>query len=343
MTAENPLVRQILEGGSPELRLLAAQGILPLAAEDLIPLQVQLAADSDPMIAAYAQEALQSVDARLAAAYLTAEAPPEVLSWFARSHADATLIETVIRRRDVPLDLLEEIAATLGPELQEVLLLRQDAIVDRPAILDRLEVNERLSVFSRRRIAEYRQHLLPRDLSMVEVKAEFDAATIAVAELDADDLAEIERVRAEVAPTGEVDDRTGLSEAQIRSLPVPVRIKLCRGASRALRQILIRDSNRLVSLGVLANAAFSEDEVEQVAANRSMDEEVLAVIARRREWVSRYGVCKALVQNPRTPVGLSVRLVTRLSVRDLKMLRRDKNVPEPVRSAAERLYRIKSV
>lgn len=343
MTEESPLVRQVLEGGAPELRLLAAQGILPLAPEELIPLQVQLAEDEDPMIAEYAREALQSVDGRLAAAYLGADAPPAVLHWFAHRHSDPMLVETVLRRRDVPLDLLEQVAGSLGPDLQEVLLLRQDAIVDRPAILDRLEANEHLSVFARRRIAEYRQHLLPRDVAIEAAASDFDAATIAVAELDAADLAEIERVRAEVAPTGEVDSRTGLSEAQIRSLPVPVRIKLCRGASRALRQILIRDSNRLVSLGVLANAAFSEDEVEQVASNRSMDEEVLAVIARRREWVSRYGVCKALVQNPRTPVGLSVRLVTRLSVRDLKMLRRDKNVPEPVRSAADRLYRIKSV
>jgi hypothetical protein len=343
VTAENPLVRQILEGTSPELRLLAAQGILPLASEELIPLQVMLASDDDAMVANSAREALQSADTRLLGAYLAAEAPAEVLRWFALGHPDPTLVETVLRRRNVPLDLLEEVAGSLGPEQQEVLLLRQDAIVDRPSILDHLEANERLSTFARRRISEYRQHLLPRDTAIEAASREFDAATIAVAELDADDLAEIERVRAEVAPTGEVDHRTGLSEAQIRSLPVPVRIKLCRGASRALRQILIRDSNRLVSLGVLANAAFSEDEIEQVASNRSMDEEVLAVIARRREWVSRYGVCKALVQNPRTPVGLSVRLVTRLSVRDLKTLRRDKNVPEPVRSAADRLYRIKSV
>lgn len=343
MTVENSLVRQVLEGTAPELRLLAAQGILPLAPEELIPLQVTLAADEDPMVADYAREALLAADARLVVAYLAGEAPPEVLRWFALGHPDPTLVEAVLRRRNVPLDLLEEVAGSLGPELQEVLLLRQDAIVDRPAILDRLEANERLSSFARRRISEYRQHLLPRDVAIEPASSDFDAATIAVAELDAADLAEIERVRTEIAPTGEVDQRTGLSEAQIRSLPVPVRIKLCRGASRALRQILIRDSNRLVSLGVLANAAFSEDEVEQVAANRSMDEEVLAVIARRREWVSRYGVCKALVQNPRTPVGLSVRLVARLSVRDLKNLRRDKNIPEPVRSAADRLYRIKSV
>jgi len=94
---------------------------------------------------------------------------------------------------------------------------------------------------------------------------------------------------------------------------------------------------------VLANSAFSEDEVEQVAANRSIDDEVLGFISRRREWVQRYGVCHALVLNPRTPVGISVRLVARLAVKDLKNLRRDRNVPDPVRSAADRLYRIKTV
>ena len=142
---------------------------------------------------------------------------------------------------------------------------------------------------------------------------------------------------------GDVDNRTGLAESQIRSLPVPVRIKLSKGASRTLRTILIKDSNRLVALAVLVNAALSEDEIEQVASNRSIDDEVLAFISRRREWVSRYGVCQALVNNPRTPVGISVRLVARLSVRELKLLRRDRNVAEPVRSAAERLYKIKSV
>ena len=98
----------------------------------------------------------------------------------------------------------------------------------------------------------------------------------------------------------------------------------------------------LVALAVLASSAFSEDELEQVASNRSIDDEVLAFLSRRRDWVSRYGVCRALVQNPRTPVGISVRLVTRLAVKDLKSLRRDRNIPEPVRSAAERLYRIKT-
>jgi len=48
-----------------------------------------------------------------------------------------------------------------------------------------------------------------------------------------------------------------------------------------------------------------------------------------------------LVQNPRTPVVFSLRLVSRLSVRDLRDMGRDRNIPDVVRSTALRLYRIK--
>jgi hypothetical protein len=341
VTETNPLLEQVRSGASPELELLAAQGILPLSPEDLIPIQVQLAASPDALVAGYARDSLSAVEPRYATAFLAREAPPEVLRWFLLQHPDAVLVETVLRRRDVPRELLVEVAPQLSPDLQEVLLLRQDAIVDAPAILDALETNPRLSLYARRRILEYRQHLLPRDLHAEEAEEEEFPET-EPGDLTPEDLAEIERVRA-LPVQGEVDETTGLSEAQVHSLPVPVRIKLCRGASRTLRSILIKDTNRLVAMGVIANAAFTEDEVEQVAANRSMDDEVLGYIARRREWISRYGVCKALVLNPRTPVGISVRLVSRISVKDLKLLRKDRNVSEPVRSTAERLYRIKAV
>jgi hypothetical protein len=337
VTEANPLVEQILSGRRPELELLAAQGILPLAPEELIPLQVRLTASSNPSVAEHARRALADVEANLAGAYLASDATGEILRWFLLEHPDPRLAEAVLRRRDVSRELLEEAAVQLSPDLQEALLLRQDAIVERPAILDALERNPNLSVYARRRVGEYREHLLPRDIRFVPAEAPAE-----VGDLTQDDALEIEKVRA-LPAQGDVDERTGLSESQVRALPVPVRIKLTKGASRTLRNILIRDSNRLVALGVLSNAAFSEDEVEQIAGNRSIDEEVLAFISRRREWVSRYPVCHALVLNPRTPVGISVRLVGRLAVKDLKTLRKDRNVAEPVRSTAERLYRIKSV
>ncbi len=336
--AGNPLVAQVLSGESYELQVLAAQGILPLSAEELIPLQVRLAASADQVVASYARASLGQVEPHLASAFLAGEASLEVLEHFAAESADPLVLETILRRRDTPRDLLADLARRLPPDLQESLLLRQDAIVEHPAILDALLENPQVSVYARRRILEYREHLLPRERAPAPLAA---AAIAPEAELEAEDLIEIERVQA-LPAEGEVDERTGLSEGQVRALPVPVRMKLTRGASRTLRNILLRDSNALVATSVLANSALSEDEVEQIAASRTVVDDVLAFIARRREWIARYNVAHNLVRNPRTPVGISVRLVARLSVKDLKNLSRDRNVSDAVRSTAERLYRIKN-
>ncbi|HET6345534.1 MAG TPA: hypothetical protein VFH51_11425, partial [Myxococcota bacterium] len=60
-----------------------------------------------------------------------------------------------------------------------------------------------------------------------------------------------------------------------------------------------------------------------------------------REWINKYSVIKLMAQNPRTPLAISMKLVPKLSVRDLKELGRDRNIPDAVRSTALRLYRIK--
>lgn len=340
MSSSSPLVEEILSGQSFELRVLAAQGILPLPLAELVPLQVLLAQDEDRFIAESARNSLQGLEARVVASYLEAEATPEVLDYFARNRRESMLLETILRRRDVPRALLVELAGSLAADLQEALLLRQDAIVECPAILDALERNPSLSPFARRRVLEYREHLLPRAAAAPAAPVE-EALFAPEAQLTEEDLEEIERVRATEA-MGEVDRRSGLSEHQIRSLPVPIRLKLSRGASRTLRSILIKDINTNVAVSTLLNSAFSEDEIEQLASSRSVIDEVLTTIASKREWVSRYNVCSNLTKNPRVPVGKAVQLVSRLGVRELRMLSRDRNVPDAVRSTAYRLYRIKA-
>ncbi len=336
--AVNPLVAQVLSGESPELRVLAAQGILPIPADELIPVQVELAGSEDEVVASYAHQALTAVENRFTAAFLATDAPHEVLGYYAERTDDALLIEAIMRRRDTPRILMIGLARRLPADLQEILLLRQDAIVECPEILKALEENPALSLYSRRRILEYREHLLPRDRSAKRPAARPEAAPL---ELDAEDWAEIEKVRA-LPAEGEFESGTGLSEGQIRALPVPVRMKLTLGASRTLRGILIKDTNAIVATAVLVNSALSEDEVEQIASSRTVVDEVLGALARRRDWVSRYNVALNLARNPRTQVGIAVRMVARISVRDLKMLRRDRNVSEAVRSQADRLYKIKS-
>lgn len=341
MSVVEDLVSAVLSGESSELRVLAAQGLLPLAPEELIPLQVHLAASDDAFLADAARSSLRSLDRRVAAAYLAHDAPAEVLRWFAVEHSDPTLTLAVLGRRDVPRELLLELAPQLSADLQEALLLRQDAVLERPEILDALAANPRLTPYTRRRIAEYREHLVPRE-KMAAARAVSSADLFAPeAELDEFDLEEIERVR-ELPTGGESDQRTGLSEHQIRSLPLPIRLKLCRGASRTLRAILIKDINPNVALACLNGSVFSEDEIEAVAASRGVVDDVFAAISRKREWTARYGVCLNLVKNPRVPIGIAIKFVARLAVRDLRSLSRDRNVADAVRTAAQRLYRIKS-
>ncbi|MEO8276760.1 MAG: hypothetical protein ABI639_11125 [Thermoanaerobaculia bacterium] len=337
MASSNPLVDQVLSGQSRELQLLAAQGILPLSAQELIPLQVELSASESAEISGYARSSLEELDPNLAATFVGTEASEAVLEYFASNPSHPLVIEALLRRRDVPRDLLIDLASRLSADLQENLLLRQDAIIEEPEILNALETNPALSVYSRRKIAEYREHLLPRERrSTPDTPVE-----LAALDLDAADIAAIEKAK-ELPAIGERDERTGLTESQVRALTVPLKIKLSRGASRTLRNVLVRDTNQSVALSVMNNSAMSEDEIAQVAGSRSVIDEVLTLITRRREWVAKYKVCWALVRNPRIAVGVAVRLLPKLSVRDLRTLSRDRNVSDGVRSAAGRLYRIKT-
>jgi len=329
------LLEQV-RSGNHQLQLLAADGVLPLPPEELIPLQVELAQGEDPEVAGRARTSLRSVDVRLAGPFLERAAGEDVLGWFAVEASHPVLIEAIIRRRDTPRALLALMARRLPPDLQDILLLRQDAIVEQPAILEALEENPEASTYSLRRIAEYREHLLPRERTHVV------RAPVELEEMDEEQLAiEIEAAR-ELPPSGELEpERTKLTEGQIRMLPVPAQLKLTRGAPRTLRSILLRDSNAQVATSVVINNSLSDQEVEQIASNRSVVEEVLVLVAPKRDWIGKYNIMKALVWNPRTPAGTSLRLVPRLAVRDLREASRDRNIPDAVRSIVLRLYRIK--
>lgn len=329
------LLEQVRSGSNRQLQMLAAEGLLPLPPEQLIPLQVSLTLGSDMEVAARAAESLKAVDARFAQSYLSRDAGPDVLAFFAGYVTHSLVVETILRRRDVPRLLLVDLARRLPPDLQEILLLRQDAIVEVPEILDALGENPDLSSYSQRRIDEYRQHLLPRERTRPELARVEE-------EIDDDELAaEVEAARV-LPESGEVDvEKTRLSEGQIRTLSIPARLKLTRGAPRSLRGILLRDSNSLVAVSVIQNNSLSDQEIEQTASNRAIIEEVLEAIARNRQWSAKYNICKALVQNPRTYLPTALRLMTRLSVRDLRDLSRDRNVADAIRSTALRLYTIK--
>lgn len=124
---------------------------------------------------------------------------------------------------------------------------------------------------------------------------------------------------------------------RVQRLTVGERIALALRGGQEIRSILLKDPNKEVVLSVLKNPKMTETEVEMLAHSRNAPEEVLRAICRNREWTKNYNIIFALVNNPKTPPGLSVPFVTGLRTRDLAILEKNKNVPEAVRAAAKRV------
>ena len=114
------------------------------------------------------------------------------------------------------------------------------------------------------------------------------------------------------------------------------RLKAAMKGSREMRAILIRDPNKMVAASVLSSAKVTESEVEGFARMATLSEEVLRIIASNRAWTKNYGIVVGLTKNPKTPLGLSLNLMSRLNDRDISALSMDRNVPESLRTAARR-------
>ncbi|MFQ5507681.1 MAG: hypothetical protein ACE5F1_23210, partial [Planctomycetota bacterium] len=237
------LAEEVFEG-SDEAKLLAASGLLPLPPAELIPLQVRLAEAPEEEIRRKAAESLGNLEPKIAAALVEDGTTMQVMEYFGRHLRHPVVIEAILRHRQTSPELMGELAVILDPDLQEILLLRQDVIIENPEILVELEQNPEATAYTKRRINEYREHLLPREKRPRKSRAELEEDADAVTE---EELAEaIEEVRGAVPADGERDETIGLTESQVRSLPIPVRLRLTRGASRGLRGILLKDPNPMV-------------------------------------------------------------------------------------------------
>ena len=132
----------------------------------------------------------------------------------------------------------------------------------------------------------------------------------------------------------EEDEQTTLQ--RIAGMSVAQRVVVAMKGTREERAILIRDSNKLVTVAVLSSPKLTETEVESIAKMTTVSEEALRIIGRTRAWMKNYAVMSGLAKNPKAPVALSMNLLARLVDKDLRAISTDRNVPDVVRQAAKR-------
>jgi len=123
----------------------------------------------------------------------------------------------------------------------------------------------------------------------------------------------------------------------IQRMTMSQKIKLALSGAKEARGLLIRESSKVIALGVLANPRITIGEVEFFAKSTNLSEDVIRKIGTNAEWSKKTTVAAALVNNPKTPVAISLGFIPRMSERELALLEKSRNIPGPVRTAARNL------
>jgi hypothetical protein len=352
----NPLVEQFRRGGVPrDLRLFAAQGLLPLKPEDLLELWIDLLADPDGEVRGAAEASLAGFPAEEFAPVLRSrETPPAVLAWAVTKRPERELRELALQNTSLADEAIEALAPTLSEALAELVVINQMRLLRSVSLLAAIEGNPSLNNDQRRRLRELREsfHIGEAEPAAPAARAPAPPPAAAPAGPPAAPAGEPE-------PEPEPEPALTEDEAVVRYLTADERhqsekvsvvqkiyrmdakdklITALKG-TREERAILIRDPNRLVSTAVLGSPKLSDAEIESFSAMKNVSDQVLRAIGNNREWTKRYAIVNNLVHNPRTPVGIALTLVPRLNPRDVKGLATDRNVPEAVRKQAQKFVK----
>jgi hypothetical protein len=342
------IVNQILEGQAPEqVRAAAARGALPFPRAILVRLWVALSADSDEEIRGEAENSLAALDASALTEVLgDTECAPEVLEHFAPlATRDESLAERICFHAAASDAALDRLAAEGGADVLELVLTNQQRLLAQPNLLNILSTNPALRADQRARILEIIERMARAGERAAETGAEG-----AKEEEDGADFEEAARLLqvdvGELFAASEILDGEEFEmseDPEIRS--AYGRILLLNAAQKAIlamrggreeRTILIRDSNKLVSLAVLRNPRITDEDIEFFSKMRNIPTEALRTIGQHREWTKSYAIITSLVNNPRTPPGVSTNFVSRMQNQDLKKLVGNRDVPELIRRMAKR-------
>jgi hypothetical protein len=157
--ATNPLVLQFRRGGvARDLRLMAAQGLLPLKPEDLLELWTGLVGDADEAVRAAAEKSLTDfAAAELLPILKSRDTPVAVLAWAVRRRAEPELREATLQNTSLPDDVIEQLAPTLPQALAELVVINQTRLLRSMSLLVAIESNAGLSNDQKRRLRELRE------------------------------------------------------------------------------------------------------------------------------------------------------------------------------------------
>lgn len=349
------------------LRMMAARGMAPMPAADLVFSQFVLRWDPDPKVAQVAESSLASLDPRLANAVLSdTKVHPAVLGHLAAAHStNEAYIEKLLLNSALPVEAVIEVAKRCSERIvSDLIVTNQARLLKAPEIARSLTQNpsalksdvDRAIDFLVRNgqildgVREFEDALLRltgEDRLKAADKIDLPKELIDEKFLSDEDRQKLKEERKfitdEEEPAESEEEQNLTIEQRLRLMTVAEKVAFATKGNKSVRSYLMRDTNRMVALAAITSPAISEQEVLAAANSKSVHQDVIDHIFRdkKNNWVRNYQVKLALVNNPKTQLPNAMKLVPTLNAKDLKTVAKSRNVPMGVRNLANNLVKAK--
>jgi hypothetical protein len=291
--------------------MAVCSGSAGLAPAERAELLTVLSEDADNAVRERAENALLSQSIEAFAAALAGDAPAiQLFRYCGRNLVDKPAIATaMIKSPRCPVQFLTSAARALPTSTAQELMQDLDRLSSNRALVAALAGSPSIT-------AEQRQQLEELLADKPESESTFAQA---VADIDASS-----------------EQRATLLQ-RLAGMRVVERVQLALKGNREERMALIRDPCKVVQRAVLQSSRLTDREVETFSSMASLTDEVLRIIATSRNFRRNYTVVINLMNNPKTPLDITLHMLPNITAPDLKKLASNRNISDPLRTAALRL------
>ena len=351
------------------LRLNAARGTLPIPPRDLLMVVFALSRDQDQEIRDLSKQTLIKTPITMLKPLLADNTThPLILHFFAANLAsDSELQETVALNKAADDETVAFQATLTNKKLVDIISNNQIRMLRNPKVIDVLSENplcspailDRIIKFMELEVRQKPQPAKPSAATGEGMEVEIEEVTEESQEPGGQDEIgtvtmggeeeTVENAWAKMTFNTELlhdknlkdqkekeEEEKSLS-GKLINMTISEKIKLAMMGNMSARAILIRDANKLVANAVLKSPRITDSEIEAVSKSRSVSEEIIRTIAADKEWTRTYTIKLNLVNNSKTPIGDALRFLNHIHDKDLGMLAKSKNVPQPISLAARKL------
>lgn len=335
--------------GPAPARMMAARGLVPVRGNDQVILLVQLSADPDQAVAKAASDSIAKLPETLVQTACAAALPNAFLHRLADIfRANEHVLATLAANNHTADATVELMARRATESLSERIATNEQRLLRAPDIIESLYKNKntRMSTVDRMielaarngvdlpGIPSFKEHAealqgqlifeptdepLPMDQAFTATLADDkDEQAILIDKVDG-----TETYRNDMKPL----------VMRIAEMSKPEKLRLAMIGNAGARSLLVRDRNKSVAMAAINSPQMTAAEATPIAASKEVGQDILRFIGNKRDWLRNAEIKRALVFNPKTPVGISLRFLSHLRVNDLRDLVRSRGVPAQIKAA----------